>query len=91
MLYQYFIDVVPTDVTTMFSTLRTYQYSVKELARVIDHTTGSHGMSGIFFKYNTNALKVLVTETRDPFVNFFVRLSGVLGGVYIVTGKLSNE
>lgn len=90
MLYQYFIDVVPTDVDTLFSTLRTYQYSVKELTRVIDHSTGSHGMSGIFFKYNTNALKVIVKETRDPFLNFFIRLSGVLGGVYIVTGILKN-
>lgn len=90
MLYQYFIDVVPTDVDTMFSNLKTYQYSAKELARAIDHETGSHGMSGIFFKYNTNALKVIVKEQGDSFITFFIRLSGVLGGVYIVTGILKN-
>ncbi|KAL1457445.1 hypothetical protein WDU94_007677 [Cyamophila willieti] len=90
MLYQYFIDVVPTDVDTLFSSMRTFQYSVKELSRAIDHDVGSHGMSGVFFKYNTNALKVIVRETRDPFIEFFIRLSGVLGGVYIVTGILKN-
>ena len=58
MLYQYFIQIVPTIVRTQFRTYRTYQYSVRELEREIDHGKGSHGISGIFFKYDMSGLKV---------------------------------
>lgn len=40
MLYQYFIQVVPTDVDTFFSKMQTYQYSVKDHDRPIDHRNG---------------------------------------------------
>ena len=47
--YQYFIQVVPTDVQTASGfTYPTYQYSVKELVRPIDHGADSHGMRGGF-------------------------------------------
>lgn len=39
-LYQYFIEVVPTDVTTFLSSSYTYQYSVKDHLRLIDHHKG---------------------------------------------------
>ena len=58
MLYQYFIQIVPTIVKTRFRTYQTYQYSVRELEREIDHGKGSHGISGIFFKYDVSGLKV---------------------------------
>lgn len=35
MLYQYFIEVVPTDVETFLGTTQSCQYSVKELSRPI--------------------------------------------------------
>jgi len=57
-LYQYFIQVVPTIVKTRFRTYTTYQYSVRELAREIDHEKGSHGVSGIFFKYDMSGFQV---------------------------------
>ena len=48
--YQYFIEVVPTDIQTLSGTWRTFQYSVKELTRPIDHDSGSHGSPGIYFR-----------------------------------------
>ena len=42
----------------------TYQYSVKEHVRPIDHDKGSHGTPGIYFKYDLSALKVEVTKDR---------------------------
>ena len=42
----------------------TYQYSVKEHARPIDHEKGSHGTPGIYFKYDLAAFKVQVTKDR---------------------------
>lgn len=41
-LYQYFIEVVPTDVETFFSQAKTYQYSVKDNIRIIDHSKGMY-------------------------------------------------
>lgn len=34
-MMQYFIEVVPTDVHTLLSSIKTFQYSVKENARPI--------------------------------------------------------
>lgn len=39
-LYQYFIEVVPTDVSTFLTRTKTYQYSVKDHMRLIDHHRG---------------------------------------------------
>ena len=58
MKYQYFIEIVPTDIQTLSGTWRTYQYSVKELIRPVDHDSGSHGTPGIYFRYDMSALKV---------------------------------
>jgi endoplasmic reticulum-Golgi intermediate compartment protein 2 len=45
MLMQYYIEVVPTDIETFISHVKTFQYSVKEHSRVINHHKGSHGKS----------------------------------------------
>lgn len=87
-LYQYFIEVVPTRVQTFLTTVDTYQYSVKELSRPIDHDKGSHGMPGIFFKYDMSSLKVTVKQERDNLGMFLARLCSVIGGIYVCSGKL---
>ncbi|KAL1124495.1 hypothetical protein AAG570_001121 [Ranatra chinensis] len=86
-LYQYFIEVVPTDVQTFLSKTKTYQYSVKEHMRVIDHDKGSHGVAGIFFKYDTSALKVVVTQSHEPLLQFLIRLSSTLAGIFVTAGN----
>ena len=70
MSYQYFIEVVPTEVKTFLTNQLTYQYSVKDYQRPINHNTGSHGIPGIFFKYDMSALKVIVMQERDSPINF---------------------
>ena len=52
----------------------TYQYSVKEHVRPIDHDKGSHGTPGIYFKYDLSALKVEVTKDRLAFFSAVDRL-----------------
>lgn len=85
-LYQYFIEVVPTKVKTFLTSVDTYQYSVKELSRPIDHDKGSHGMPGIFFKYDVSALKVNISQERDNLGMFLARLCAVVGGIYVCSG-----
>uniref|UniRef100_A0A1B6HFA2 Endoplasmic reticulum vesicle transporter C-terminal domain-containing protein n=1 Tax=Homalodisca liturata TaxID=320908 RepID=A0A1B6HFA2_9HEMI len=89
-LYQYFIEAVPTEVSTFMSKSYTYQYSVKDYMRVIDHHRGSHGIPGIFFKYDTSALKIMVSEEREPLDQFLVRLCATVGGIFVTAGFINS-
>ncbi|KAJ3596340.1 hypothetical protein NHX12_002748 [Muraenolepis orangiensis] len=54
----------------------------------INHAAGSHGVSGIFMKYDISSLMVRVTEQHMPFWKFLVRLCGIVGGIFSTTGML---
>jgi hypothetical protein len=86
MLFQYFITIVPTDVHVRGTWVNTYQYSVRESERPISHAKGSHGVPGVFFKYDTSALRVRITEQRDSLVALMIRLCAVAGGVFATSG-----
>lgn len=87
MLYQYFIEVVSTEIDMLTRKSKTYQYSVKDYQRPIDHDKGSHGIPGIFFKYDTSALKVKVSEERDSILQFLIKLSATVGCIFVTNGK----
>lgn len=89
-LYQYFVEVVPTDIRTLMSTSNTYQYSVKDHERPINHQKGSHGIPGIFFKYDMSALKIKVTQQRDTIWQFLVKLCATVGGIFVTSGLMKN-
>lgn len=59
-----------------------------ERERVINHAAGSHGVSGIFVKYDTSSLMVTVSEQHMPLWQFLVRLCGIIGGIFSTTGML---
>lgn len=87
-LYQYFLQVVPTKINTYRTKLDTYQYAVTEQERSIDHNQGSHGIAGIFFKYELSSLVVSIDEYHDPYWQLLVRLCGIIGGVFATSGLL---
>ena len=89
-LYQYYIKVVSTDVKTDDINQKTFQYTVTETERDIDHDAGSHGTPGIHFRYDFDAIAVEVVEQEIPLSNLLVRLCGVIGGVYATSGFLSR-
>ncbi|XP_060784166.1 endoplasmic reticulum-Golgi intermediate compartment protein 2 [Neoarius graeffei] len=89
-MFQYFITIVPTKLETYKVTADTHQYSVTERERVINHAAGSHGVSGIFMKYDLSSLMVRVTEQHMPLWQFLVRLCGIVGGIFSTTGMLHN-
>ncbi|CAL7946585.1 unnamed protein product [Xylocopa violacea] len=89
-LYQYFVEVVPTDIQTLLSTSKTYQYSVKDHQRPINHQKGSHGNPGIFFKYDMSALKIKVTQQRDTVCQFLVKLCATVGGIFTTSGLVKS-
>ncbi|XP_058842224.1 endoplasmic reticulum-Golgi intermediate compartment protein 2-like [Acipenser ruthenus] len=87
-MFQYFITIVPTKLKTYKISADTHQFSVTEQERVINHATGSHGVSGIFMKYDISSLMVTVTEQHMPFWQFLVRLCGIIGGIFSTTGMV---
>ncbi|CAI5664503.1 unnamed protein product [Oreochromis niloticus] len=87
-MFQYFITIVPTKLNTYKVSAETHQYSVTERERVINHAAGSHGVSGIFMKYDISSLMVKVTEQHMPLWQFLVRLCGIIGGIFSTTGMI---
>ncbi|XP_019631940.1 PREDICTED: endoplasmic reticulum-Golgi intermediate compartment protein 2-like isoform X1 [Branchiostoma belcheri] len=87
-MFQYFIQIVPTRVNTRQAQADTGQFAVTERERVIDHGSGSHGVAGIFFKYDLTSIMVKVTEERQPFSQLLIRLCGIVGGIFATSGML---
>lgn len=87
-MFQYFITIVPTKLNTYKIAADTHQYSVTERERVINHALGSHGVSGIFMKYDISSLMIRVTEQHMPLWQFLVRLCGIIGGIFSTTGMV---
>lgn len=61
-LYQYFIEVVPTDVQTVLHHTYTYQYSVKDHLRVIDHYKGM--WVHVYFSHQFNKFFLIIIFPR---------------------------
>jgi len=88
--YQYFLQVVPTAVSTSHAQLDTFQYAVTEQARPIDHEHGSHGVPGIFMKYDFASFKVHVKEESLPWYQLIIRICGIVGGVFATSTMLTS-
>ena len=56
--------------------------------RSISHLKGSHGVPGIFVKYDLSSLRVHIRESHQPFWQFIVRLCGIIGGIFATSGEL---
>jgi len=51
MNYQYFVQIVPTDIQTLIGSWPAFQYSVKEQAREVgNYAMGSSGIPGNIYK-----------------------------------------
>lgn len=89
-VFQYFLQIVPTKFSTFGRSLTTNQYSVTERNRTINHRQGSHGVPGIFFKFDMSSMMVEIEEVRQPFWKFLVRLCGIVGGIFATSGMIHS-
>ncbi len=89
-IFQYYLQIVPTLFKTHDRRFITHQFSVTERSRQINHTAGSHGMPGIFFKYDIYPLMVNINEEYNSFLLFLVRLCALVGGVFVTLGMISQ-
>lgn len=82
-VYQYFLSVIPTIYhKSKTRKVNTNQYSVSDYKR---NPNGPAAFPGIFFKYDIEPLTMIIHRRSMSFVAFIVRLTGVLGGVWICT------
>ena len=47
-------------------------------------------MAGLYFKYDTSALKVIVMQDQEGFMHFLIRIGAVISGIIIITGFLNS-
>ncbi|KAI9217924.1 endoplasmic reticulum vesicle transporter-domain-containing protein [Blastocladiella britannica] len=90
-MYQYFVNVVPSRYLSTWSTISTNQYAVTDHKQVIaTNPDGSMvGIPGIFFRYNFEPIAIQITEgSGESFPRFLVRMAGILGGVYVCAGHI---
>ncbi|GMM33888.1 Erv41 protein [Saccharomycopsis crataegensis] len=82
--YQYFLSAVPTLYKRLGVEIDTYQYASTEEEKSFDNP--GLGMPGIFFKYDFEAIKLIVEDKRISFTAFVVRLVTICGGLIICFG-----
>jgi len=82
--YQYFLSIVPTKyVAPRSPPLITNQYSVTHYVQPVTHGLGT---PGIFFKFDLDPLSVEVNQRTTSFIQCFIRVIGVVGGVWVCFG-----
>ena len=89
-IFQYYLQIVPTRIQDKHRVFTSHQYSVTERSRHINHTAGSHGLPGVFFKYDLYPLMVNIVEEPNSFILFLVRLCALVGGVFVTLGMISQ-
>lgn len=82
--FNYFVSVVPTIYKGLLGRkISSNQYAVHEFT-----TQNSRNLPGIFFTYSLEAMSLTVDANRSFIHTFFVRLCGIIGGVYTFSTAL---
>jgi Endoplasmic reticulum vesicle transporter len=55
-----------------------------------DHDHGSHGMPGIYIKYDVSALKVSVLLGRENVVKLVIRMCSVIAGIVVISSFVNS-
>ncbi|KAI8374141.1 endoplasmic reticulum vesicle transporter-domain-containing protein [Radiomyces spectabilis] len=86
-IFQYLLSVVPTTyIDENKNVLFTNQYAVTDSQKSFKEENAAHLVPGIFFKYDVEPISVQLSESRQSFVHFLVRLCGIIGGSVVTTG-----
>lgn len=81
-IYQYYLKVVPTKFLTYSGKIiNNYQYTYSSFA---EYTLNE--MPSIYFRYDLSPITVEYKQYKETFLNFFINICAILGGVFTVTG-----
>lgn len=88
--FRYYTKVVPTMYEKLGLEVDTYQYSLTALHHTynLDHFNRPTGVPGIYFNYDFEPIKLIITEKRLSFFQFVARLGTILGGLLIAAGYI---
>ena len=81
-IYQYYLKIVPTKFLTYSGKeINNYQYTYSSFA---EYTLIE--MPSIYFRYDISPITVEYKQYKETFLNFFINICAILGGVFTVTG-----
>ncbi|KAK7196114.1 Endoplasmic reticulum vesicle transporter [Novymonas esmeraldas] len=86
MVYQYFLDIVPTIYEGSFSTSHTYQFTGTSSSSLVPPLQ----MAALVFQYQLSPITVRYSSARVSFTHFLTYVCAIIGGVYTVAGLLSR-
>ncbi|KAG5496452.1 hypothetical protein JKF63_02754 [Porcisia hertigi] len=84
MVYQYFVDIVPTIYEGAFLNAHTYQFTGTSSRSPVPMGQ----MAAVVFQYQMSPITVHYTSTRVSFTHFLTYVCAIIGGVYTVAGLL---
>jgi hypothetical protein len=87
-LVKYFLKVVPTAYQIGKKPVEaSYEFAVTHHSKVYDNQFFG-ASAGVFFVYDFHPIKIVHKFQRMPFVHFLVKVSGLIGGLFVVTGMM---
>lgn len=58
---------------------------------ITNYILGSHGMPGIYFQYDINALKFIITEKRITMFHLIIEIASTIGGLFLLFSKYIDK
>ena len=81
-VYQYYLKIVPTKFLTYSGKeINNYQYTYTSFGEY-----DINEMPSMYFKYDLSPITVEYKQYKETFLNFFINICAILGGVFTVTG-----
>ncbi|KAG5495708.1 hypothetical protein GH5_03373 [Leishmania sp. Ghana 2012 LV757] len=84
LVYQYFLDIVPTIYEGSFSTAYTYQFTGTSSSTPVY----TRQMAAVVFQYQLSPITVRYSSARVSLTHFLTYVCAIIGGVYTVAGLL---
>ena len=81
-IHQYYLKIVPTKFLTYSSKeINNYQYTYNYFGE-----NAMHEMPALYFRYDLSPITVEYKQYKETFLNFFINICAIIGGVFTVTG-----
>ena len=81
-IHQYYLKIVPTKFLTYSSKeINNYQYTYNYFAE-----NAMHEMPALYFRYDLSPITVEYKQYKETFLNFFINICAIIGGVFTITG-----
>ena len=85
-IYEYYVKIVPTTYINLFKRESyVFQYNTNS-----NETPAYNQFPTLFFRFDISPITVQYLHYRDSFLNFFIQICAILGGVFTVTGIIDS-